>query len=119
MLADQPDAVMFNGYVNQYKYAPITDVKAGERVRIWMLDAGPSDVSSFHIVGTIFDTVFKEGAYLLRPANHEHGGSQVLDLAPAQGGFVELTFAKPGMYDMITHKFVDATRGALGVFEVS
>jgi nitrite reductase (NO-forming) len=119
MLKNQYDAVVFNGYYNQYKSAPITDVKAGERVRIWLLDAGPSDISSFHIVGTIFDTVFKEGSYLLQPGNAENGGSQALDLAPAQGGFVELSFAKPGMYLMVTHKFSDASAGALGVFQVS
>jgi len=118
MLADKYDAVVFNGYYNQYKLAPISDIEAGERVRIWVLDAGPSDVSSFHIVGTIFDTVFKEGAYLLRPGNAEQGGSQALDLLPAQGGFVELSFAKPGMYVMVTHKFSDATVGGLGVFEI-
>ncbi|HEX4818704.1 MAG TPA: multicopper oxidase domain-containing protein, partial [Acidimicrobiales bacterium] len=79
MLANKPDAVVFNGYYNQYKFAPISDVKAGERVRIWVLDAGPSDISSFHIVGTIFDTVYKEGDYMLRPGP-AHGGSQTLDL---------------------------------------
>jgi nitrite reductase (NO-forming) len=118
MTKDQWDAVVFNEYYNQYKFAPISDAKAGERVRIWVLDAGPSDISSFHIVGTIFDTVFKEGAYLLRPGNAEQGGSQALDLLPAQGGFVELSFAKPGMYAMVTHKFSDANDGALGVFQV-
>jgi len=118
MLADKPDAVMFNGYVNQYEYAPITDVKTGERVRVWVLDVGPNDISSFHIVGAIFDTTFKEGAYLLQRGSTEHGGSQALDLMPAQGGFVELSFAKPGMYAMLNHKFVDASRGALGLFQV-
>ena len=43
MLANKYDAVVFNGYYNQYKLAPISDIKAGERVRIWVLDAGPSD----------------------------------------------------------------------------
>ena len=118
MLANKYDAVVFNGYYNQYKLAPISDIKAGERVRIWVLDAGPSDISSFHIVGTIFDTVYKEGAYLLRPGNAEQGGSQALDLLPAQGGFVELSFAKPGMYVMVTHKFSDASVGGLGVFQI-
>ena len=118
MLVDKPDALMFNGYVNQYKAAPITDVKAGEHIRVWVLDVGPNDPSSFHIVGTIFDTVFKEGAYLIQPGNAEHGGSQALDLLPAQGGFVETTFAKPGMFVMVTHRFADASRGALGVFQV-
>ena len=119
MLVDKPDALMFNGYVNQYKSAPITDAKAGERIRVWVLDTGPNDPSSFHIVGTIFDTVFKEGAYLVRPGNADQGGSQALDLLPAQGGFVETTFAKPGMFVMVTHRFADASRGALGVFQVS
>ncbi|HEU5007825.1 MAG TPA: multicopper oxidase domain-containing protein, partial [Jatrophihabitantaceae bacterium] len=88
--ARQPDAVVFNGYVNQYADAPIT-VRAGERIRVWVVDAGPQFGTSFHVVGTQFDTVFKEGAYLLRPGNAERGAAQTLDLAPAQGGFVEFT----------------------------
>ena len=117
MLADTPDAVVFNGYVNQYKYAPIK-VDPGQRIRIWVLDAGPSDISSFHIVGTIFDTVFKEGRYVIQPGNPTGGGSQALDLSPAQGGFVETTFAQPGVYTMVSHKFADASRGDLGTFDV-
>ena len=118
MQHDQWDAVVSNGYDNQYKFAPITGIQPGERVRIWVLDVGPSDISSFHIVGTIFDTVFKEGAYLVRRGNTESGGSQAVDLTPAQGGFVELSFAKPGMYAMVSHKFSDASRGALGIFQI-
>jgi nitrite reductase (NO-forming) len=117
MLADKPDAVVFNGYANQYKYAPIK-VAPGQRVRIWVLDAGPNDISSFHIVGTIFDTVFKEGHYELQPGNPTGGGSQALDLMPAQGGFVETTFAQPGVYTMVSHRFADASRGDLGTFDV-
>ena len=117
MLADTPDAVVFNGYYNQYKLAPIK-VDPGQRIRIWVLDAGPSDISSFHIVGTIFDTVFKEGHYELQPANPTSGGSQALDLMPAQGGFIETTFAQPGVYTMVSHKFADASRGDLGTFDV-
>jgi nitrite reductase (NO-forming) len=117
MLADKPDAVVFNGYANEYKYAPIK-VVPGQRVRIWVLDAGPNDISSFHIVGTIFDTVFKEGHYELQPGNPTGGGSQALDLMPAQGGFVETTFAQPGVYTMVSHRFADASRGDLGTFDV-
>ena len=43
------DAVVFNGYVNQYRHAPIR-VEPGERVRAWVVDDGPSENSSFHIV---------------------------------------------------------------------
>jgi nitrite reductase (NO-forming) len=110
------DAVVFNGYVNQYQHAPIR-VEPGERVRAYVVDAGPSENSAFHIVGTVFDTVYKEGSYLLRPGNASQGGSQVLDLQPAQGGFVEFSFDEAGLYLMVTHKFSNVGKGALGVFQ--
>jgi nitrite reductase (NO-forming) len=109
------DAVVFNGYVNQYQHRPIR-VEPGERVRVWVLDAGPNENSAFHIVGTIFDTVFKEGSYLLQP-DARQGGSQALDLQPSQGGFVEFTFDEAGLYPIVTHKFANVGRGALGLFQ--
>lgn len=115
MQDQQHDAVVFNGYVNQYQHAPIR-VEPGERVRAWVLDAGPSENSSFHIVGTIFDTVFREGAYQLRP-DSSTGGAQALDLQPSQGGFVEFTFDEAGLYPIVTHKFANVGKGALGIFQ--
>jgi nitrite reductase (NO-forming) len=118
MLAEQWDGVAFNGNAFQYKSEPITSALPGDRVRIWVLDAGPSENSAFHIVGTQFDTVYKEGAYLLRPETSRGGGSQTLDLQPSQGGFVELTFPEDGTYAMVTHKFASASKGALGLWHV-
>ncbi|MGH9231999.1 MAG: multicopper oxidase domain-containing protein [Acidimicrobiales bacterium] len=109
------DAVVFNGYVNQYLHAPIR-VEPGERVRAWVIDDGPSENSSFHVVGTVFDTVFREGAYTLRP-DSSRGGAQALDLQPAQGGFVEFTFDEAGLYPIVTHKFANVGKGALGLFQ--
>ncbi len=116
LLGEQYDAVVFNGYVNQYKYQPIR-IEPNDHVRVWVLDDGPSQSSSFHVIGTIFDTVFKEGGYLLQP-DATQGGSQALDLAASQGGFVEFTPAEAGNYAFVTHKFNDASRGAVGVFQV-
>ena len=116
--AEKPDLVVFNGYANQYDRAPIK-VGVGERVRVWVVDAGPQRATAFHVVGAQFDTVFKEGAYLLRPGNAEHGASQVLDLAPAQGGFVELVLPEAGRYPFIDHAMVDGERGAHGYFVAS
>ncbi|CAN0442882.1 unnamed protein product, partial [Phaeothamnion confervicola] len=62
--AEEPDAVVFNGYPDQYAHEPLR-ARTGERVRIWVLDAGPSRASSFHVVGGQFDTVFDEGAWEL------------------------------------------------------
>ncbi|PRZ41817.1 nitrite reductase (NO-forming) [Antricoccus suffuscus] len=114
----KPDLVAFNGYANQYKYRPIT-AHPGERVRIWVLDAGPNLSTAFHVVGTQFDTVYAEGAYLLSPSDGLDGGSQVLSLSAAQGGFVELTFPAAGHYSFISHVMSDAEKGAAGVFAVS
>jgi nitrite reductase (NO-forming) len=109
------DAVVFNGYASQYKFRPIR-VEPHQRVRVWVLDVGPSENSAFHIVGTVFDTVYKEGEYLLQPG-FGRGGSGVLDLQPAQGGFVELSFDEPGLYPIVTHKFANVAKGALGLFQ--
>ena len=114
--AASPDLVAFNGYANQYQYRPL-EASVGERVRIWVLDAGPNIASSFHGVGGQFDTVFAEGRYLLQPA--DPGGSQALGLQPAQGGFVELTFPEAGNYPFVTHRMSDAERGARGIFHVT
>ena len=113
--AETPDAVVFNGYVNQYDHRPL-QARAGERVRIWVLDVGPNRSTSFHVVGGQFDTVYAEGSHLLTPGG---GGSQALHLGPAQGGFVELAMDESGHYPLVSHLMVDAERGAHGILEVT
>ncbi|MFD8005347.1 multicopper oxidase domain-containing protein [Streptomyces mirabilis] len=116
MRQNTPDAWVFNGIANQYAKRPL-QVKADERARFWVVAAGPSDGIAFHIVGTVFDTVYKEGAYLLKP--DQAGGSQVLDLATAQGGFIETTFFEAGHYAFVDHDMRHAEAGAHGMVEVS
>ena len=111
-------AATFNGYPDQYVHAPLT-AKVGERVRWWVVAAGPGEGTAFHIVGTQFDTVFKEGAYLLRRNNTEQGASQVLDLATAQGGFVEQVFPAAGHYSLIDHDMRRGENGARGIVAVT
>ena len=60
MSAETPDVMAFNGYANQYKANPIT-VRRGEKIRIYVLDAGPSQWSAFHVIGTVFDRTYVEG----------------------------------------------------------
>ncbi len=82
---------------------------------MFVLDAGPSVDSSYHVVGTIFDNVVKEGIELRR-GNEDGWGSQAVDLAPAQGAIVEFTAAEDGMYPFVTHAFNLVGHGALGIF---
>lgn len=111
--APAPDFVAFNGVASQYVDAPLA-VETGARVRMFVLDAGPSIDSSFHVVGTIFDTVIKEGVTLSR-GNTGNWGSQAVDLSPAQGAIVEFTTAEDGLYPIVTHAFNFVGRGALGL----
>ncbi|MFG2243877.1 multicopper oxidase domain-containing protein [Spirillospora sp. NPDC048823] len=117
MMSGQYDAVVFNGYHNQYVHAPIK-VKPGDRVRVWLDDGGPNENIAFHVVGTIFDTVWKDGAYRVRKDNADKGGAQVLDLQPTQGGFVEFTLPDAGTYAFLGHKMRNMAAGGVGVFQV-
>jgi nitrite reductase (NO-forming) len=104
--AKKPDVVMFNGYANQYKASPIT-VKKGERIRMYVLNAGPSMWSAFHVIGTVFDKTTVEGM-----RGHD---SQTINLAPSQGGWVDFTLDQEGNYPFVTHSFGDMVKGAAGV----
>ncbi|HTK46049.1 MAG TPA: multicopper oxidase domain-containing protein [Patescibacteria group bacterium] len=112
--APAPDFVVFNGIANQYKDNPV-QVTSGGRVRVFILDAGPSIDSSFHVVGTIFDTVIKEGV-ALRPGNAGGYGAQAVDLSPAQAAIIEFSPVEDGMYPFVTHAFNFVVRGAIGIF---
>ena len=115
--APAPDFVVFNGIASQYKDHPI-QIATGKPVRIFVLDAGPNIDSSFHVVGTIFDTVVKEGIVLARgQANPDHWGSQAVDLSPAQGAIIGFMAAEDGLYPFVTHAFNFVGMGAIGLFQ--
>lgn len=82
-----------------------------------MTNLGPDQPLSFHVVGEQFDTAYKEGAYLIK--NEDSTGSQALDLLPAQGGFVEMTFNEPGTYSFVNHIMTNAEKGQHGKFIVT
>ena len=106
MQAENPDVVAFNGYANQYKYAPIS-VPVGQPIRMYVLNTGPSKWSAFHVIGTLFDTVDEEGVI-----SH---GAQTISLAPSQGAVVTFTLPEAGNYSFVTHNFGDMVKGAAGV----
>jgi nitrite reductase (NO-forming) len=113
--APAPDFVVWNGIANQYADNPI-QVPVGETVRVFVLNAGPSIDSSFHVVGTIFHEVIKEGIHL-QEGNDGNWGSQAVDLSPAQGAIIEMRFDEDGLYPIVTHAFNFVGRGALGLFQ--
>ncbi len=114
-VAASPDFVVFNGVANQYKDNPLP-VKTKGRVRLFVLDVGPNLGSSFHVVGTIFDTVEKEGV-LLQRGNAAGWGSQAVDLSPAQAAIIEFSPQEDGVYAFVTHAFNLVGHGAIGLFK--
>ncbi|MDQ2720575.1 MAG: multicopper oxidase domain-containing protein [Bacteroidota bacterium] len=110
VMKKQPTFVSFNGKPGQYVVHPI-HVKAGERIRLYILNAGPNNASSFHVIGTIFDKVWITG----NPKN-ELEGIDVINLGPATSAIVEFVLPEKGRYSFVDHSFADAEMGATGVF---
>jgi uncharacterized cupredoxin-like copper-binding protein len=110
MAAEAPDVIAFNGYANQYKLEPIA-VHKGERIRMYVLNAGPSKWSAFHVIGTVFDRTVVEGTI--------GRDSQTVNLAPSQGGWTEFTLAQEGNFPFVTHSFGDMVRGAAGILHTA
>jgi nitrite reductase (NO-forming) len=105
------DYVTFNGHANQYVEEPIK-VRAGEPVRIFVVNAGPNVWSSFHVVGAIFDRACVNA----NPRN-ELFGLQSITIGPGDGACVEFTLEEPGLYPAVNHAFGHAAHGAIALIQ--
>jgi nitrite reductase (NO-forming) len=109
LLSLAPDHIVFNGRANQYAAHPI-DVAPNELLRLYLVNAGPNRISSFHIVGGIFDRVFADGS-----SASPLIGVQTVNVPVGGGAIFEIRLREPGDYPFVTHAFADATKGAVGV----
>jgi nitrite reductase (NO-forming) len=109
LLSLAPDHVVFNGRASQYATHPI-DVGPGELLRIYLVNAGPNRISSFHVVGGIFERVFADGS-----SANPLVGVQTVNVPVGGGAIFELRLRESGDYPFVTHAFADATKGAVGV----
>ena len=107
--AAQPTHTVFNGSHNGMVKKPLP-AKPGERVRLFVLNVGPSKTSSFHVVGTIFDRVWLDG----NPDNQTRGMQTVL-LGSSNSAIVEMVIPQAGSYIMVDHHFANASQGAIGL----
>ena len=112
------DHVVFNGGV--FKYHPFVtggsalEAKPGERVRVYFVNAGPNEFSSFHPIGEIWDAVYESG----NPANKQVG-VQTYVVGPGSAATFDLVAESPGAYPMVTHSLTAALQGAIAVLVVS
>ncbi len=105
----RPTHTLFNGVYNGMVAKPLP-AKPGERVRLYVLNVGPSKTSSFHVVGTILDRVWIEG----NPDNQFRGMQTVL-LGSSNSAIVEFMIPEKGSYIMVDHHFANASQGAIGL----
>ena len=111
--AAQPTHTVFNGTHNGMVKKPLA-AKPGERLRLHVLNVGPSKTSSFHVVGTIFDRVWFEG----NPDNQFRGMQTVL-LGSSNSAIVEFMIPEEGSYIMVDHHFSNASQGAIGLISTT
>jgi nitrite reductase (NO-forming) len=111
MLSGIAQVVDFNGSAYQYMTKPIS-IAVGKPVRLFVVNAGPSHFSAFHVVGTLFTRALLDG----NPSN-ALVGIQTQPIAPGGGAVVEFTVLQPGKYPFVTHAFGDADAGAIGIFD--
>jgi nitrite reductase (NO-forming) len=107
--AARPNYTVFNGRFNGMVDRPLA-ASPGDRVRLFLLNVGPSRTESFHVVGTIFDRVWVEG----NPDNQLRGMQTVL-LGSSQSAIVEFMIPENGSYIMVDHHFANASQGAVGL----
>ena len=102
-----------NGTTYSLKDTPLL-AKTGDKIRIYINNVGPNEVSSFHVVGTVFDTVYLDGN-----PNNLLNGMQTVMLPASGGAVVEFTVTEPGSYPIVTHQFDHAAMGAVALIKVT
>jgi nitrite reductase (NO-forming) len=112
--ARMPDWMTFNGYSGQYVTHPLT-ANPGDLVRFWVVDAGPSLDTDFHIVGTVLDTAYPFGD--MNPADALHN-VQTVTVPAGGGGVFDVRIDQPGLYPFVSHAFAAVDQGQVGLLNV-
>ena len=113
-IKEQPDYVVFNGKVGSLNGTNALTAKVGETVRLFVGNGGPNLVSSFHVIGEIFDKVYVEGGTKNINENVQ------TTLVPAGGSaIVEFKVEVNGTFILVDHSIFRAfNKGALGMLKV-
>jgi nitrite reductase (NO-forming) len=109
-----PDWTTFNGYANQYVTHPLT-AEPGETTRFWVVAAGPTLDTNFHVVGTIFERAWVNADLRSAPQT----GVQTV-LVPAGGAAVfDVKIDDEGLYPFVSHAFAHVDLGQVGLLQVA
>ena len=114
MVEGQPDFVVFNGRIGRYDVGHPIPIKVGELVRIFFINIGPNLFSDFHVVGSLFSTVYRSG----NPADSLHD-IQTFEVGPGDGAVFEFRVYHSGTYMFMDHAMGHAYKGAMGIFRAA
>jgi nitrite reductase (NO-forming) len=109
-----PTFYTFNGSVGALTKEFKMSAKVGETVRFYFGVGGPNKVSSFHVIGEIFDKVYSEGS----PSTVKHDVQTTL-VAPGGATMVDIKLEYPGKYLVVDHALSRVGRGLAGTLEVA
>lgn len=113
-LREEPAFVVFNGAFGSLLGHRALQAETGQTVRIFFGNAGPNLISSFHVIGEIFDRVYREGDLVSPPARDLQ-----TTLVPAGGStVVEFQTPVPGSYTLVDHAIFRTEKGAVGILNV-
>ena len=110
--ATMPDWVTWNGYAGQYAAHPLT-ADPGDTVRFWVVAAGPSLDTDFHVVGTILDRAWVNG-----DMTEPQTGVQTVGVPAGGGAVFDVEIDEPGMYPFVSHSFASVDMGQVGLLKV-
>ena len=109
-----PNYVTFNGKIES---SPRMHAKVGDKIRIYVGNGGVNLISSFHVIGEIFDKVYPEGAIGEGSATFKN--VQTTAVLPGGSTIVEFKVDVPGKYLLVDHALARMNKGAWAVLEVT
>lgn len=113
-LREDAQYVFFNGREGALTDKPL-QAKQGERVRIWFANGGPNLTSSFHVIGAIFDKVYRDADLISAPGR----GIQTISVPPGGATVVELNCPVPGNFTLVDHALFRVDKGCVGFLKVT
>ncbi|MBI3324824.1 MAG: nitrite reductase, copper-containing [Candidatus Omnitrophica bacterium] len=113
-LTEHPTFVVFNGRVGSLIGEHALRAKTGEQVRIFFGNGGPNLISSFHVIGEIFDRVYREGDLISPPAR----SVQTTLVPPGGATVVQFGVEVPGTYTLVDHAIFRVEQGGVGYLKV-
>mmetsp|Transcript_40991 Transcript_40991/g.103262 ORF Transcript_40991/g.103262 Transcript_40991/m.103262 type:complete len:248 (-) Transcript_40991:42-785(-) len=113
-LKEQPDVVVFNGKEGALTHGSVLQAHTGQHCRIYFGNAGPNLLSTFHVIGAIFEKVYRDGSVVDEPSKF----TQNVLVGPGSAAIVEFTPQVPGNYTLMDHALFRVEKGCVGFLSV-